>query len=100
MLGKDPKDISVNVDKVAAHQGVIDAKEKQGVDPELCDRISSLMHEFSAPGQYRRKEFDLATFLRHLSEIAFDEYSPLEVAVALKLLGESLSSGISTASPD
>lgn len=85
----------MQVDKVSAMQGVGDLRSE--VDPLLCDTVRTIMSKISKPGTVKRAEFDLNEFLTQLAGVDFDNNNPLEVARLFKVLGESLSSGLTTA---
>ena len=82
----------MNVDKVAARQGIADKKTQ--ADPVLCNKVCKLMGQLSKPGAIKRAEFDLNAFLVELAKIDFDKYDRADVAKILQQTGESLATGL------
>jgi hypothetical protein len=86
------------VDRVAATQGCIDAREDHNVNSDLCMAVRKMMDSISAPGSVGRPVFNLNDFFAGMGKINFDEYSFSEVATLIECLGESLKSGLAVAS--
>lgn len=88
----------MQVDTVAAMQGVIDAKEKHFLSDDVYEQIIAMMNRISSRGYYGRSEFDLNEFFKELAFVDFGHH-PFVIGWLMESLGDSISSGLTVAAP-